>query len=81
MAPGLEQLDIMPVRVTAYNKKTKTMDYFDAAGHKDDLLLMSGTRMRELARNGNTLPEGIMPPKAWSVIVEHCESLCAAKGN
>jgi len=79
MAPGLEQLDIMPVRVTAYNKKTKAMDFFDAA-HKDDFLLISGTRMWELARNGNTLPDGIMPPKAWSVIVEYYQSLHGA-GN
>jgi len=79
MAPGLDQLDVVPFRITAYNKKTNTMDFFKA-DRKDDFLFISGTRMRELARNGNTPPEGIMPPKAWAVIVEYYQSFRGA-GN
>ena len=82
MAPGLEQLEVMPFRVTAYNKKTRRMDFF-SADRKDDFLFISGSRMRELARDGNVALDGadrIMSPKAWSVIVEYCQSLRGA-GN
>jgi len=58
MAPGLEHLDVMPFRATAYNKKTKTMDFFDA-DHKDDFLFIDGTRIGELVQDGNMPP----PPR------------------
>ena len=79
MAPGLEQLEVMPLRVTAYNKKTRRMDFFNA-DHKEDFLFISGARMRELARDGNMPPDGIMPSKAWSVISEYYQGLRGA-GN
>jgi len=73
MAPGLGQLEIMPFRVAAYNNKKKAMDFFDA-DHKDDFLFISGTKMRALARAGDTPPEGFMSPKAWAVMVQYYQS-------
>ena len=64
MAPGLSQVEIVPFRVAAYNKVKKAMDFYDTE-RKDDFLFISGTKMRALARAGDTPPEGFMAPKAW----------------
>ena len=74
MAPGLTQLEIVPFRVTAYNMKKKAMDFYDPE-KKDDFLFISGTRMRAMARAGETPPEGFMAPKAWKVMVEYYQQL------
>jgi len=74
MAPGLGQLEILPFRVAAYNAKKKAMDFFDPE-HKEDFLFISGTKMRALARAGETPPEGFMADKAWAVMVEYYKSI------
>lgn len=74
MAPGLTQLEIVPFRVAAYNLKKKAMDFYDPA-KKDDFLFISGTKMRALARAGETPPEGFMSPKAWQVMVDYYKSI------
>lgn len=66
MAPGLQGLEIIPFRVAAYNKRTKAMEFYDDS-HKDDYEFISGTKMRMLARDGGTPPDGFMAPKAWQV--------------
>ena len=79
MAPGLGQLEIVPFRVAAYNQKKKAMDFFDPE-LKDDFLFISGTKMRALARAGDTPPEGFMAEKAWAIMVEYYRSIAAASG-
>ncbi|ESO06672.1 hypothetical protein HELRODRAFT_64113, partial [Helobdella robusta] len=74
MAPGLTQLEIVPFKVAAYNLKKKAMDFFDPS-KKDDFLFISGTKMRALARAGDTPPEGFMPPKAWKIMVDYYQSI------
>jgi 3'-phosphoadenosine 5'-phosphosulfate synthase len=74
MAPGLTQLEIVPFRVAAYNKTKQAMDFYDPE-HKDDFLFISGTKMRALARAGETPPDGFMAPKAWQVLVEYYQSI------
>jgi 3'-phosphoadenosine 5'-phosphosulfate synthase len=78
MAPGLTQLEIVPFRVAAYNAKKKAMDFFDPE-KKEDFIFISGTKMRALARAGETPPEGFMAPRAWAIMVEYYQSL--AKGQ
>lgn len=73
MAPGLTELEIVPFRVAAYNTKKKCMDFFDPA-HKEDYDFISGTRMRGLARQGETPPDGFMAPKAWKVLADFYKS-------
>jgi len=70
MAPGLTQLEIVPFRVAAYNRKKSAMDFYDPE-KKEDFIFISGTKMRAMARAGDTPPPGFMPPKAWSVMVEY----------
>jgi len=45
----------VPFRVAAYNKAKKAMDFYDA-DRKDDFMFISGTKMRALARAGDTPP-------------------------
>ena len=41
MAPGLTQLEIVPFKVAAYNKKELKMTFFDEQ-HKEDFEFISG---------------------------------------
>jgi 3'-phosphoadenosine 5'-phosphosulfate synthase len=54
-----------------------TMDFYDPE-HKDDFLFISGTKMRALARAGETPPSGFMAPKAWQVLVEYYQSITSS---
>jgi len=74
MAPGLENLDIIPFKVAAYDTKAEAMAFFDPA-RKEDFDFISGTKMRGLARSGDTPPAGFMAPKAWSVLAKYYQSL------
>uniref|UniRef100_A0A672PHG4 Bifunctional 3'-phosphoadenosine 5'-phosphosulfate synthase 2-like n=1 Tax=Sinocyclocheilus grahami TaxID=75366 RepID=A0A672PHG4_SINGR len=70
MAPGLTSLEIIPFRVAAYNKVKKAMDFYDTERH-GEFEFISGTKMRSLARSGETPPDGFMAPKAWKVLAEY----------
>ena len=41
----------------------------------DDFLMISGSQMREYARNGETPPDGFMGEKAWQVVAEYYASI------
>lgn len=66
MSPGLRGLEVVPFRVAAYNNRTKSMEFYDPDQH-EDFEFISGTKMRSLAREGATPPEGFMAPGAWKV--------------
>ncbi|KAL5506861.1 hypothetical protein EMCRGX_G008611 [Ephydatia muelleri] len=74
MAPGLTKLEIVPFREAAYNKKLGKMDYYSPQNH-DDFDFISGTRMRLLARTGQTPPDGFMAPSAWKVLADYYQSV------
>lgn len=74
MAPAMEQYEIIPFRVAAYNTKKEAMDFFDPS-KKEDFLFISGTKMRKFAREGVEPPKGFMAPKAWKVVSEYYQSL------
>ncbi|EEB20057.1 adenylsulfate kinase, putative [Pediculus humanus corporis] len=74
MAPGLDDLEIIPFRVAAYDKTKKQMAFFQPE-RKDDFEFISGTKMRTLAKAGENPPDGFMAPKAWSVLAEYYQSL------
>jgi len=50
------------------------MDFFDPQ-KREDFEFISGTKMRKMAREGISPPEGFMAPKAWKVMVEFYQSL------
>ncbi|CAP24304.2 Protein CBR-PPS-1 [Caenorhabditis briggsae] len=74
MAPGLSALHILPFRVAAYDKTSKKMTFFDPS-RKEDFENISGTKMRGLARSGETPPDGFMAPTAWEVLASYYKSL------
>ncbi|KAJ4753495.1 Bifunctional 3'-phosphoadenosine 5'-phosphosulfate synthase [Rhynchospora pubera] len=80
MAPGLEKLNILPFRVAAYDTKKKKMDFFDPS-RKDDFLFISGTKMRTLAKNRESPPDGFMCPGGWKVLVDYYDSLTPPETN
>lgn len=73
MAPGLEDLEILPFKVAAYDKTVGSMAFFDPS-RVDDFLFISGTKMRKFAASGETPPNGFMAPTAWKVIVDYYAS-------
>ena len=74
MAPGLKQLEIIPFRVAAYDTKASKMAFFDPK-RREDFDFISGTRMRSLAKTGDSPPEGFMAPKAWKILADYYQSL------
>ena len=75
-APGLSSagLEIIPFKVAAYDRRAGAMALFEPS-RKDDFEFISGTKMRRLARNGETPPDGFMAPRAWQVLVQYYQSL------
>ncbi|KYN41058.1 Bifunctional 3'-phosphoadenosine 5'-phosphosulfate synthase [Trachymyrmex septentrionalis] len=73
MAPGLQNLEIIPFRVAAYDTKTKKMSFFEAE-RQQDFVFISGTKMRNLAKNGEDPPEDFMAPKAWRIIAKYYQT-------
>uniref|UniRef100_A0A0D6QTY0 sulfate adenylyltransferase n=1 Tax=Araucaria cunninghamii TaxID=56994 RepID=A0A0D6QTY0_ARACU len=80
MSPGLGRLNILPFRVAAYDIKQNKMEFFDPS-RPDDFLFISGTKMRNLAKNGENPPDGFMCPGGWKVLVEYYQSLQSLEKN
>ncbi|XP_055373285.1 bifunctional 3'-phosphoadenosine 5'-phosphosulfate synthase [Condylostylus longicornis] len=74
MAPGLDNIEILPFRVAAYDKTQSKMSFFDPT-RKQDFEFISGTKMRTIARNGGNPPDGFMEPKAWQILSKYYQSL------
>ena len=71
----LNGVDICPFKVAAYNKKTSSMEFFGGPGcNKEDFEFISGSRMRAMAKAGETPPSGFMSEKGWEVLVEYYQS-------
>lgn len=72
----LRGVDVLPFKVAAYNKVTKQMEFFSpAAANKDDFDFISGSRMRQMAKDGVNPPEGFMSQKGWEVLAEYYKKL------
>lgn len=68
--PGLQCLNVIPFRVAALNKKENKMEFLEPDSNPDDFDLISGSKMRQMARNGQDPPEAFMNQKAWEVLAE-----------
>ena len=73
-APGLERLKIIEFRFAAYDTVAEQMSFFEPS-RADDFLTISGSKMREYARNGESPPKGFMGGKAWQVVADYYDSL------
>uniref|UniRef100_A0A1I7YET7 APS kinase n=1 Tax=Steinernema glaseri TaxID=37863 RepID=A0A1I7YET7_9BILA len=74
MAPGLPDLEIIPFKVAAYDKKNGCMAFIDKT-RPEDFISISGTKMRGFARNGEEPPKGFMAPTAWKVLSSYYQGL------
>ncbi|CAH1389469.1 unnamed protein product [Nezara viridula] len=59
MAPGLDQLEIIPFRVAAFDQANSKMDFFDP----------------NFAKTGTLPPKGFMAPTAWKILSDYYQSL------
>jgi 3'-phosphoadenosine 5'-phosphosulfate synthase len=57
-----------------YRIQARSMAFFEPK-RREDFDFISGTRMRKLAREGQTPPEGFMAPSAWQVLADYYKSL------
>ncbi|PKA48813.1 ATP-sulfurylase 3, chloroplastic [Apostasia shenzhenica] len=80
MAPGLERLNILPFKVAAYDKTQNKMAFFDPS-RPQDFLFISGTKMRNLAKNKENPPDGFMCRGGWKVLVEYYDGLAPQEGS
>ncbi|CAM6051619.1 unnamed protein product [Sphagnum compactum] len=76
MAPGLERLNILPFRVAAYDKTKSSMAFFEPS-RAQDFMFISGTKMRNFAKEGVNPPDGFMCPGGWQVLVDYYQQLQA----
>lgn len=74
LAPGLDNIVILPFKVAAYDNVSKQMAFFDPK-RKEDFLFISGTKMRAFAKSGELPPKGFMEEKAWNILAEYYQSL------
>lgn len=74
-APGLKSLNIIPFRVAALNKKKDKMEFLEPNSDPNDFENISGSKMRQMARDGVCPPDAFMNPKAWSVLADHYNSI------
>eukprot|EP00340_Litonotus_pictus_P007745 CAMPEP_0170520926 /NCGR_PEP_ID=MMETSP0209-20121228/6253_1 /TAXON_ID=665100 ORGANISM="Litonotus pictus, Strain P1" /NCGR_SAMPLE_ID=MMETSP0209 /ASSEMBLY_ACC=CAM_ASM_000301 /LENGTH=569 /DNA_ID=CAMNT_0010807515 /DNA_START=11 /DNA_END=1723 /DNA_ORIENTATION=+ len=70
----LNKTTVIPFKVAVYNKETKSMEYFNPE-NKEKYENISGSKMREIAKIGQSLPEGFMNPSGWKVLVEYYNSI------
>ena len=67
-------IEIMPFKVAAYNTKEKKMMFFNPA-IKEEFEFISGSRMRQLARDGLDPPEGFMNQNGWKIMKDYYNGL------
>jgi len=74
MAPGLQNMSLLPFHFASYDTKAKKMAFFDP-NRKADFTSISGTKMRKMAREGTTPPVGFMDQEGWEILQKYYQSL------
>ncbi|KAL0282688.1 UNVERIFIED_CONTAM: ATP sulfurylase 1, chloroplastic [Sesamum angustifolium] len=84
MSHPLEKRDLYDAdhgkKVAAYDKTQSKMAFFDPS-RAQDFLFISGTKMRTLAKNRESPPDGFMCPGGWKVLVEYYDSLSPSENG
>ncbi|KAL0392899.1 UNVERIFIED_CONTAM: ATP sulfurylase 1, chloroplastic [Sesamum radiatum] len=70
----------LSLHVAAYDKTQSKMAFFDPS-RAQDFLFISGTKMRTLAKNRESPPDGFMCPGGWKVLVEYYDSLSPSENG
>lgn len=74
MTPALKQIELLPFTFASYDKKAKAMAFFDPK-RKEDFESISGSKMRKMAKAGETPPPGFMDPEGWTILSKYYQSL------
>jgi len=77
MTPGLSKMRLLPFTFASYDTKAGRMAFFDPA-RKEDFVSISGTKMRKLAREGQSPPDGFMDPEGWNILVRFYQNQSAS---
>lgn len=76
MKQMLNGVEVLPFKVAAYNKPNQRMEFFGGPGCvKEDFEFISGSRMRQMAKDGESLPPGFMSEEGWKVLAAYYKSL------
>jgi len=69
-------VEVVPFKVAAYNKKSSQMEFFGGPGCvKEDFEFISGSRMRQMAKDGENPPSGFMSQKGWEILAAYYKAL------
>jgi len=72
----LRGVEVLPFKVAAYNRVNKKMEFFGGPGCiKEDFDFISGSRMRQMAKDGENPPDGFMSQKGWEVLAAYYKGL------
>ena len=74
---GALEIEIFEADHTAYSKKLdKVVMMCEAPGHeKDDFVLLSGTKVREMLANGEAPPKEFSRPEVAKILIDYYQSL------
>lgn len=75
MTPGLQGIKIIPFRVAAISRIRNQMEFLAENCNKSEYELISGSKMRQMAREGSMPPETFMHPRAWQVLAKYYRML------
>lgn len=67
-------VELVPFQFASYDKTSGKMAFFDPK-RKDDFVSISGTKMRKMAAEDETPPDGFMEPGGWKVLVHYYSTL------
>jgi 3'-phosphoadenosine 5'-phosphosulfate synthase len=71
----INNVEIMPFKVAAYHKAHQTMEFVLPGMSNADFDFISGSRMRGMAKNNESLPPGFMSEKGWQVLADYYRNL------
>lgn len=72
----LNSVDVVPFKIAELNKATAAMEFFNPkAANAKDFEFISGSRMRQMAKDGVNPPPGFMSQKGWEVLAAYYQNL------
>lgn len=72
----LRGVDVLPFKVAAYNRVNAAMEFFNPqAPNAKEFDFISGSKMRGMAKAGESLPPGFMSQKGWEVLAAYYKAL------
>jgi len=72
----LNGVEVLPFKVAAYNKAEAQMQFFNPkAPNASDFEFISGSRMRQMAKDNESPPSGFMSPDGWKILAAYYQAL------